>query len=411
MKTDTSDAAQGQESSRPRLSFENVIFVTDSEEDANAVRDLGAEAMAFDHVCQELPECNFSKMLFVVSTYRAGERARELIDRGAPRMGVMFADLVEGHTLASKARQEGWRKFLMGLLEFPHDPLLDDYVRPALFWAREPVELIDCGYEEIGDGLRWSRPSIAVWAVDDRSSGAVMFFALKQMLTSEGIAQNLRTSVCAFEDDSTYCHAQLMAHIHANHREQMVGLVSDRMWRFDVTRPRPPSLDEWKEQVRVLATRYDVRLHIVDCLTANLPECIPDLRQFATNLSIAVHIVAHTPKWTDHGGKIKPIRMKDALGSGDFRRLSDYALCVVNSTYLAKLKRGKVREDDDIDYSDIAAANACTPHVEADSHTILAVEKASIGSPGIYAFAYDKALQDIVLDRGASMLVRRIWRV
>jgi len=41
----------------------------------------------------------------------------------------------------------------------------------------------------------------------------------------------------------------------------------------------------------------------------------------------------------------------------------------------------------------------------------LAVEKASIGSPGIYAFAYDKALQDIVLDRGASMLVRRIWRV
>jgi hypothetical protein len=102
--------------------------------------------------------------------------------------------------------------------------------------------------------------------------------------------------------------------------------------------------------------------------------------------------------------------VNDALGSRDFRRLSDYALCVLNTTYLAKLKRGKVR-DDDFDDSDIAAANACTPHVEADSHMILAVEKATCSDPGVYAFAYDQARHEIVLDPGASMLVRRIWHV
>jgi hypothetical protein len=115
------------------------------------------------------------------------------------------------------------------------------------------------------------------------------------MLTPEGIARNLKTSICTFEDGATYFVDRLMAQVSANQPDQRQGLITDRMWRFDVTRPRPPSLDEWKEQVRVLATRYDVRLHIVDCLTADLPECIPDLRRFATDLGIAIHIVAHPP--------------------------------------------------------------------------------------------------------------------
>jgi hypothetical protein len=36
--------------------------------------------------------------------------------------------------------------------------------------------------------------------------------------------------------------------------------------------------------------------------------------------------------------------------------------------YLANLKRGKVLSDSDFDDADIAAANACRPFVEADSH-------------------------------------------
>jgi hypothetical protein len=144
------------------------------------VRNLGAEALVFDDLCQQLPHCGFSKTFFVVSSYGAHERAKALIDRGAPRVGVMFCDQMEQdrHGLASRARKRG-REFLMSLLEYPLDPLLEDYVRPALFWAYVPLDLIDCGDEEIGEAFTWSLPSIAVWAVDDRTSDPATFFAPK----------------------------------------------------------------------------------------------------------------------------------------------------------------------------------------------------------------------------------------
>jgi hypothetical protein len=230
------------------------------------------------------------------------------------------------------------------------------------------------------------------------------------MRTPEAVAQDLKTSICAFENEFTNFRHQLAAHVNAQPLELGVSLFH-RTWWFDQTRPHPPSLNDWMDNVRVLTTRHGVRVHIADCLTAYLPECMADLRQLAEDLKIGIHLVVPAPKSANHGGKIEPIRVDDALGSRDFRRLSDYVMCVASSAYLAKLKRGKVRDDGDFDDRDIAAANACTPHVEADSHMILAIEKAKCGHPGVYAFAYGQARHDIVFDPGSSMLVRKIWRV
>jgi hypothetical protein len=71
--------------------------------------------------------------------------------------------------------------------------------------------------------------------------------------------------------------------------------------------------------------------------------------------------------------------------------------------------------DNDFSDADIAAANACTPFVDADSHMILAVDKVKrrgvMGQPGVYAFAYDAQRNDVIHDAGASMLVRKIWSI
>ena len=46
---------------------------------------------------------------------------------------------------------------------------------------------------------------------------------------------------------------------------------------------------------------------------------------------------------------------------------------------------------------------------------IVAIDKVKrrgvMGYPGVYAFAYDTARNDIIFDAGASMLVRKIWSV
>jgi hypothetical protein len=178
-----------------------------------------------------------------------------------------------------------------------------------------------------------------------------------------------------------------------------------------------------------MAIRHGVRWHVIDPWTAHLPDFekgeempgyvnrqMNDLQQLARELKIAIHVVAHTPKSATQGiGKIKPIRVNDTHGSGDFGKLSDYGICVVSSPYLANLKAGKVRNDNDFDDADIAAANACTPYVDVDSHMIVAIDKVKrrgvMGCPGLYAFAYDRPRNDIIYDAGASMLVRKIWSV
>jgi hypothetical protein len=139
-----------------------------------------------------------------------------------------------------------------------------------------------------------------------------------------------------------------------------------------------------------------------------------DLAQLARELKIAITIVAHTPKASTQGiGKIKPIRVNDAHGSGDFGKLSDYGICVVGTKYLAQLKRGQVSNDKDYDEQDIRTANACAPFIDADEHMIVAIDKVKrrgeMGCPGVFAFAYDKAKNDIIIDNGATMLVRKVW--
>jgi hypothetical protein len=224
-----------------------------------------------------------------------------------------------------------------------------------------------------------------------------------------------------------------MAHVlRGNLQEPDLKSVLDlqkRLLWFDERLPRPRGLDEWKDHVRILTTRHGVRVHIIDPWTAHLPDFergeempgyvnrqMNNLQQLARELKIGIHIVAHTPKAATQGvGKIRPIRVNDTHGSGDFGKLSDYGICVVSSPYLANLKAGKVRSDNDFDDADIAAANACTPYIQADSHMIMAIDKVKrrgvMGRPGVYAFAYDKARNDIIFDAGASMLVRKIWSV
>ena len=79
-------------------------------------------------------------------------------------------------------------------------------MRPLPDWEeREPPELIPCGDEAIGDGLIWQLPSITTWVGGYGSGKSTLaaLFAMKAMLTPEGKAQNLKTSICAFEDDLT----------------------------------------------------------------------------------------------------------------------------------------------------------------------------------------------------------------
>jgi hypothetical protein len=421
------------------FSQEDAILIVDAEEDANAAREhLGMEALVFDRLAEQLPPGGLTKSTLVVSRYGAYERAKGLIDQGAPRMRVMFVDLapLQGQTLASMAEQESSRNYLKSLLQNPSDPNLHLHVRPLPDWEeREPPELIPCGDAAIGEGLNWQLPSITTWVGGYGSGKSTLaaLFAMKQMLTPEGKAQHLNTSICAFEDDLTDFKDRSMAHVlRGNLHEPDLREVLDlqqRLWWFDERLPRPRGLDEWKDRVGIMATRHGVRVHILDPWTAHLPDFergeempgyvnrqMNDLQQLARELKIAIHIVAHTPKAATQGiGKIRPIRVNDTFGSGDFGKLSDYGICVVSSPYLANLKRGRVRNDSDFDDADIAKANACTPLVEADSHMIMAIDKVKrrgvMGTPGVYAFAYDKARNDIILDPGATMLVRKIWSV
>jgi hypothetical protein len=422
-----------------RFSLEGAILIVDTEEDAHAAREhLGMEAFVFDRLAEQLPPGGLSTSSLVVSRYGAYERATGLIDQGAPRMGVMFVDLapLQGQTLKSMAEQESTRTYLISLLQNPSDPILHFKVRPLPDWEeREPSELIGCGDAAIQDGLVWQFPSITtcVGGYGCGKSTLAALFALKAMLTPEGMAQNLKASFCAFEDDLTDFKNRSMAHVlRGDLREPDLRAVLDlqnRLWWYDERLPRPRGLDEWKDQVRVMAIRHGVRWHVIDPWTAHLPDFekgeempgyvnrqMNDLQQLARELKIAIHIVAHTPKAATQGiGKIKPIRVNDTLGSGDFGKLSDYGICVVSSPYLANLKRGAVRNDNDFDEGDIAAANACTPFVDAGSHMVVAIDKVKrrgvMGQPGVYAFAYDAHRNDVIYDAGASMLVRKIWSV
>ena len=90
------------------------------------------------------------------------------------------------------------------------------------------------------------------------------------------------------------------------------------------------------------------------------------------------------------------------------KRLAELANRARNVPFVESIDISKID-----DY--IAAANACTPLVEADSHMIVAIDKVKrrgiMGTPGVYAFAYDAARNDIIFDAGASMLVLKIWSV
>jgi hypothetical protein len=231
------------------------------------------------------------------------------------------------------------------------------------------------------------------------------------MLTPEGIAQNLKTSICGFEVDPYDLEYQVEALVTCDKvLDHIFGCIS---WFAT-----PPDLETWKDHIRILTARYDVRVHIIN--TAGLPDFergkkkpgyikwqMNELRKLANELKAAIHIVAPTPKVARQGnGRIKPIH-----ASGDFIELSDYGICVASLPYLAKLKRGGVRKAED---ADIAEANACRPYVDADSHIILAIDKVKsprTGRPGVYAFAYDVARSDLIFDAGATMLVRKIWSV
>jgi hypothetical protein len=422
-----------------RFSLEGAILIVDTEEDAHAAREhLGMEAFVFDRLTDQLPPGGLTGSILVVSAHDACARANTLIDGGATRMGVMFVDLapLQGQSLRSLADGNGSRDYLKWLLQSPSDPILHYHVRPLPAWEeREAPELIPCGDEAIGDGLIWQLPSITTWVGDYGSGKSTLaaLFAMKQMLTPEGKAQNLKTSICAFEDDLTDFKNRSMAHVlRGNWQDQDLQAVLElqqRIWWFDERLPRPRGLDGWKDRVHIMTVNHGVRVHIIDPWTAHLPDFergeempsyvnrqMNDLQQFARELKIAIHVVAHTPKAATQGiGKIKPIRVNDTHGSGDFGKLSDYGICVVSSPYLANLKAGKVRNDHDFDDADIAAANACTPYVDVDSHMIVAIDKVKrrglMGRPGVYAFAYDAARNDIIFDAGASMLVRKIWSV
>ena len=423
----------------PIFSIQDAILIVDTEEDAHAAREhLRMEAFVFDRLAEQLPPGGLTGSAVVVSAHDACARANSLIASGAPRMGVMFVDLLplQGQTLRSLAKEESSRNYLIWLLQNPADPILHYHVRPLPDWEeREAPELIPCGDHAIGDGLIWQLPSITTWVGGYGSGKSTLaaLFAMKAMLTPEGKAQNLKTSICAFEDDLTDFKSRSMAHLlGGNLREPDLKAVLElqkRIYWFDERLPRSRGLDGWKDHISILTIKHGVRVHIIDPWTAHLPDFergeempgyvnrqMNDLQQLARELKVAIDIVAHTPKAATQGiGKIRPIRVNDTHGSGDFGKLSDYGICVVSSPYLANLKRGKLPNDNDFSDADIAAANACTPFVEADSHMILAIDKVKrrgvMGQPGVYAFAYDAQRNDVIYDAGASMLVRKIWSI
>jgi hypothetical protein len=441
VNSNTRAAPQGQE---PRdngsFSVKDAVLIVDTEEDAHAAREhLRMEAFVYDRLAEQLPPGGLTGSVLVVSAHDACARANCMIGGGAPRMGVMFVDLasLQGQTLRSLTEQDSSRDYLRWLLQTPSDPILHYHVRPLPDWEeREAPELIPCGDEAIGDGLIWQLPSITTWVGGYGSGKSTLaaLFAMKAMLTPEGKAQNLKTSICAFEDDLTDFKNRSMAHVLRGNLQEEPDLhavheLQNRIWWFDERLPRPRGLDEWKDRVRIMTVNHGVRVHIIDPWTAHLPDFekgeempayvnrqMNDLQQLARELKVAIVVVAHTPKAATQGiGKIRPIRVNDTHGSGDFGKLSDYGICVVSSPYLANLKRGKVRNDNDFDDADIAAANACAPFVEADSHMILAIDKVKrrgvMGQPGVYAFAYDAQRNDVIHDAGASMLVRKIWSI
>ena len=66
-----------------------------------------------------------------------------------------------------------------------------------------------------GDGLIWQFPSDhhVGWRLRQRQEHARRALRHEAMLTPEGKAQNLKTSICAFEDDLTDFKDRSMAHV------------------------------------------------------------------------------------------------------------------------------------------------------------------------------------------------------
>jgi hypothetical protein len=427
-----------QQQEKSTFDFNRAIFVCDSQADALAAREyLGFVAFARGSI----PPGALTGSVVVIASNDALRACQELVEAGAAFHLTRFVDLEStGETLRALASSDIERlRYLLS----QHGHARFNVVRPIGRWEAAPEpEMVPVGIEPLNEHLRWRFPSLAVTVggYGSGKSSATFILALASLVSEVGCRRDLQMSICAWEDERSDLQDRTfrfcMGGVGPEQRDEYTrraNLYQDMMDRrlhwIAPYEMNDRGLQQYIDHVRAI-TQLGIKVHIFDPWNSHDPELEPgerenhyirrlmnQLHKLTKELGIVIIIITHTPKSaTQDIGKIKPIRLKDASGSGDFATRADIGLCVVRTSYLAGLIKREITDDQDIDGR--CVTNAIEAHGgwrPVEEHLILSVDKIKIegrmGQRGVFAFVLDKALNNIALDPVATALLQRIWRV
>lgn len=408
-----------------------ATIVVSTEEEAAAARTAFKQRVV---VHRAIPVGGLEGPVLLLARESALPLLCELIEAGADRNAARFYELgTQQPSLSALIRANpNFIDAISGSLGH----CLWDKVRPLHMWNTDDnLDVVDSGDTALGDHLKWRFPSLVVscGGYGSGKSTIAQILAFKLLSSPEGIARNLRMSLCAFEDHRGEIRNRIMQFGTGGRigpgDDLTQGLeLEKRVHWFEPAALDSKGIAKYIEHITFLSRSVGVRVHMFDPWNNHDTELafgekhheyvrrmMAMLRDAAQTLGDIIHVVAHIPKSAmSEPGELKPIRLKDASGAAEFANFADHGLCIARTSVPAAILRGEIKSEH-VNKAILEDARKRFPPARFDEHAIISVDKVKIEGPmgkrGVFAFGIDKAANNIVIDSAATLVVRQLWRL
>ncbi len=446
----------------PIYNPDNPLVVCDTPQEAQA---LGYRLRLRTITFEEAARQPLAGSVLVVSASDAIGKARTIAAAGPGESLVRQIDTTEMQLPPLIQMIEHQQDLLRWRIANPGDTRWDS-VRWLADWGDGPdMEVIQPNDPVLNSYFGWRMPGVSV-IVGGWGSGKSTFAQLlmmKALASDHCTERGIAASLCCFEDlrsdfnRRAYDYALGGARHLATDATPASSITSRVKW-IDPIADSARGIERYIADVEFLTANYGCRLHLFDPWSGHDAEMdygerehtyvrriMSRFRDVARRLNIHICTVVHLPKSAmPEDGGIKPFRVTQASGSGDFANRADTGLCVARTSHLANILKGDVTDssigtqlldqaqeassrqnwnvDHDRDEFGLptkvrtirdAAGNVLET---GDQHMIVSVDKIKVeegemGRKGVLAFTLNRQRNDIFLDAGATLLLRRLWRV